>query len=335
MNTKSQVLRLLEAQRGSYISGSELARRLQVSRNSVWKAVHELQKDGYVICGKTNCGYCLGEENDLVSAEGILPYLRSSAKMIRIQGYKSVDSTNNVAKKIALDGMFENQVILAETQTSGRGRNGRQFYSPRGSGLYLSFLLRSELKPEQAILVTSAAALAVTQSIEKFITDEKIQIKWVNDLFLNGKKICGILTEASSNWESGRIDHIILGIGINVSEGPDGFPKELQGIAGAIYKRGEAPLLRNRLAAEVISQVLEMMNALEQNDAMAHSVIEEVRRRSLVLGNAVDIQGFGKLKRGLAIDLDERGFLVVEDAEGKRHTLSSGEISLQVKKHEN
>ena len=222
MSSKSNILQILEKNRGTYVSGEELAQQLQISRSAIWKAISELKKEGYQIISVTNKGYCLSDATDVISAEGIGPYLTNGSQdMIHV--FKTVDSTNLVAKKMALEQAPHGTVVLAEEQTAGRGRMGRSFHSPAGSGIYMSFILRPNLTSNDAVLITTAASVAVARAIEE-VTHIHTGIKWVNDVYMNGKKICGILTEALTDFESGGIESIILGIGINFSTAVSSFP---------------------------------------------------------------------------------------------------------------
>ena len=187
MSSKSKILQILEKNRETYVSGEELAQQLQISRSAIWKAISELKKEGYQIISVTNKGYCLSDETDVISAEGIGPHLTyGSQDMIHV--FKTVDSTNLVAKKMALEQAPHGTVVLSEEQTAGRGRMGRSFHSPAGSGIYMSFILRPNLISNDAVLITTAASVAVARAIEE-VTQIHTGIKWVNDIYINGKRI--------------------------------------------------------------------------------------------------------------------------------------------------
>jgi BirA family biotin operon repressor/biotin-[acetyl-CoA-carboxylase] ligase len=238
MSTKGSVLKALEENKGTAVSGEELASRLDISRAAVWKAIQELRREGYRIDAITNRGYCLAGDSDVLSAEGILPYVKGDVPADRIRVFKSVESTNLTAKKIALDGAQPGTVIIAEEQTKGRGRMGRSFYSPPAGGIYMSFILKPRLDTAKSVLITTAASVAVCKAIEE-VTGISCRIKWVNDIYKGDKKICGILTEAVTDFESGQIDYIVLGIGVNYNTARTDFPEELAGIAGSLFE--EAP----------------------------------------------------------------------------------------------
>lgn len=347
MSTRGNVLKALEENKGATVSGEELASRLNVSRAAVWKAIQELRKEGYRIDAITNKGYCLAQDSDMLSAEGILPYVTEYFTADRIHVFKTVESTNLTAKKMALDGAPAGTVVIAEEQTKGRGRMGRSFYSPPDGGIYMSFILKPRFDVAKSVLITTAASVAVCKAIEK-VTGISCRIKWVNDVYLGDKKICGILTEAVTDFESGQIDYIVCGIGINYSTA---FPEELSGIAGSLFEEtpgdsssgqstvaeysGEG-ISRNRLIAEVINQVLSISENLESKE-----FIEEYKIRSFVLGKEIlVIPTIGhNMERNLtegipasAVDIDGDGGLVVRYRDGSIGTLNSGEISIRTVK---
>ncbi|MGI6747300.1 MAG: biotin--[acetyl-CoA-carboxylase] ligase [Anaerovoracaceae bacterium] len=346
MSTKAKVLKALEENKGKTISGEELANSLNISRAAVWKAIQELRKEGYRIDAVTRKGYCLTQNSDILSAEGILPYMKRSYMSDRIHVFKTIPSTNLTAKKMALDGAPFGTVVIAEEQTKGRGRFGRSFHSPPLSGIYISFILEPRFDMTKSVLITTAASVAVCKAIEE-VTGIYCQIKWVNDIFMGEKKICGILTEAVSNFENGQIEHIVIGIGINYSTNTSDFPEELQKTAGSLFGDMHTPyndnqlkdlvsnpsISRNRLIAEVINQILDINENLESRD-----FIPEYKKRSFVLGKEILIipaggaQGERNLSEGttaLALDIDQDGGLVVQYRDGSIDTLNSGEISIR------
>lgn len=343
MSTRATVLKVLEEKKGTTVSGEELANRLNISRAAVWKAIQELRRDGYRIDAVTKKGYCLSPDSDVLSVEGILPYVTADSMADRIHVFQTVESTNLTAKKMALDGAPQGTVVIAEEQTKGRGRMGRSFYSPPAGGIYISFLLKPRFEAAKSVLITTAASVAVCKAIEK-VTGKDCRIKWVNDVYLNGRKICGILTEAVTDFESGQIDHIVCGIGINYSTV---FPEDLSGIAGSIFGPASADpdqqkcsetgireeVSRNRLIAEVINQVFDLYERLETKE-----FIEEYKSRSFVLGREILViptVGPDKernLNDGIpatALDIDSDGGLVVRYRDGSVGTLNSGEISIR------
>lgn len=321
--TRDEVLDFLWKNADDYVSGEELARRLSLSRTAVWKAIGQLRDEGYEIESQSKRGYRLRSVSDVLSAEGIRRHLRHGE--LQLQVYKTISSTNTVLKGLAAEGAGEGLALIAEEQTAGRGRMGRSFYSPPESGLYLSLLLRPEMQAVDAVRLTACAAVAVAEAIEA-LSGREAQIKWVNDIFVGGRKVCGILTEASVDCESGMMHYVIIGIGVNTHV-PDGnFPEELRGIAGAAFGSESVPELRCRLAAEI----LDRLSDYAANPA-APAVFEGYRRRSLVLGREISILSPGRdPEPAVAVDLGEDYSLLVRLPDGSTRRLNSGEVSVKI-----
>ena len=325
MSTKNRILELLEQQRGESISGEHLAGVLGISRNAVWKAIKELQKDGYHIVAVTNKGYCLSAENDIISIPGIKPFLseRSQFYANKIQVHKSLESTNKTAKEMAVAGAEHGTIIISDCQTMGRGRYSRNFFSPSGGGLYMSMVLRPEaMHFKNPTSVTAFAAVSVCEAIES-ISTKVPRIKWVNDIFIDGKKVCGILTEAVTDFESGGLDWVVLGIGINVHTRTEDFPCDLQSIATSIYPDEKMSGVRNRLSAEIINRILGFETLPSETE-----IFEKYKKRLMVLGKKITVIQNQVEYKATAIDVDSVGHLVVKNESGERITLSSGEIRI-------
>ena len=322
MELKYQVLKILEENRGHSINGAKLANDLYVTRSAVWKAVKALQKEGYQITAVTNKGYCLQSQNDIVSAASILPHLRGAAAAFDLEVRQTVTSTNTLAKEMAAKGAREGTVLIAREQTEGRGRMGRSFYSPNSSGIYFSVILRPKLTLEDSLLITTAAAVAVAQAMEA-LAKVKAEIKWVNDIFIADKKVCGILTEASLNFESGGLEYAIVGIGINIEA--NDFPEEINSIAGSLFteKPSDTPVT-SILVAEVLNHLAIYMNALSEKDYM-----EEYRKRSFLLGKNILVFKNKETYHAKAITIDEKARLVVAYEDGTTEALNSGEVSVR------
>ena len=230
MATKDRILDLLLSCRGSYLSGEELAMSLGVSRAAVWKGVKALREGGFPIVGQPNRGYCLETGADILSVQGILGLLEPGGPW-KLELRDRVPSTNALLREQAFSGAPEGTVLLAASQSQGRGRMGRPFFSPADTGVYLSLLLRPKTG-EAAGRVTTMAALAACQAVSA-LSGQDAGIKWVNDVFLNGKKVSGILTEATFSLEDGTPDYVVLGAGFNLYAPQGGFPEELADVAGA------------------------------------------------------------------------------------------------------
>lgn len=325
MSVKTDLLSILEANRGKDLSGEELARELGVSRTSIWKAIKALKSEGYQIGAVNNRGYRLLEMTDVLSEEGIRLELDDRCRKFPIKVYKTIDSTNVEAKRIALENGVHGMTLLAEEQTKGKGRLGRNFYSPANTGIYMSILLKPELAGSDAILVTTAASVAVCRGIRN-VLGICPQIKWVNDVYWENRKICGILTEAVSDFEMGKIDTVVVGIGINYKT--EDFPQDLEKRAGSVAMDTSVP--RNRLAAAVINEFWEIYSHLTDR-----SFMKEYREYSNVIGKEIRFLEQGEWREGRALDIDDDGGLVVEclEEEGRKRVrvLHTGEITLRVR----
>ena len=323
MSVKQDVLAKLEHSRGQFFSGEELAGELNVSRAAVWKAIKQLETEGYEIHAVPNKGYCLSLNTDLVSPEGIRASLLEQWKDISITTYKETGSTNQNAKLAAAEGAKHGSLFVAEAQTNGRGRRGRVFETPKGNGIYMSILLRPNMEACDAIYMTTAASVAVHRAIKK-VTGKETLIKWVNDLFYEGKKVCGILTEAVTDIQTGMIDCIILGIGINFNMKQDAFSEKIQNVAGSLYHGEDVEVTRNQLVAEIFNQVMEVCMNKEDR-----TFIEEYKKYSFILGEDIVILSADGDIPAKAVDITDFGGLVVELLDGTRKTISSGEVSIR------
>lgn len=326
MSVKTKLLSILEANRETDLSGEEIANQLGVSRTSVWKAVKALKEEGYQIEGINNRGYRLQKSTDVLSEQGIRLELEEKNQKFPIEVHKIVDSTNVELKRRALEGGVHGLTLLAEEQTGGKGRLGRSFYSPPGTGIYMSILLKPELDGADVVLVTTAASVAVCRGVQKTLGIEP-QIKWVNDVYLGDKKICGILTEAISDFEMGKIDTVVVGIGINYRT--DEFPDELKEKAGSVASGKNVP--RNVLVAAVLNEFWDIYENITKREFM-----KEYRKYSNVIGKEVRFLERDVWQEGKALDIDDDGGLIVEcigeDGHSFTRTLHTGEITLRCKK---
>lgn len=322
MPLKQSVLQKLESNRNNFISGEQIASEFNVSRAAVWKAIKALESEGYIIDSAPNKGYKLNEENDLISKEGIAPFLKKNYKNNNIIVYKTIGSTNDEAKLKALEAHPHGSVIIAETQTKGKGRMGRSFHSPEGSGIYISFILRPKTDASNAVLLTTAAAVAVCRAI-KSACNIKTKIKWLNDIYYNDKKICGILSEAVTNCETGLVESVVVGIGINFKTK---FSGELTKTAGSIYADINPPITRNCLTAEVINQILDI-----SEEFVSREFLKEYKEDSFVIGEDIVFFRNNIWQEAKAIDIADNGGLVVQYENGQIETLFSGEITIRKK----
>ena len=323
MSVKERLLPLLNDRGKDYLSGEDAARLLGVSRNAVWKAVSSLKKEGYSIEAVTNRGYRLINSGDILSPAEIEKYLTVLKGKLDIEVRETVTSTNALLKEKAALGAPEGTDLVALSQTAGRGRFTRKFFSPADSGIYMSILLRPHISAESATLITTAAAIAVAEAAEK-LSGRKTGIKWVNDVLIEGKKICGILTEASLDIESGALDYAVLGIGLNAYEPTGGFPDEIKNIAGAIFKERNDGL-RSRLTSEVLESFFKYYK-----DISERTYLKAYRERCIVLGKQINVLSSSGARLATALDIDENCRLRVKYASGEESLLSSGEISIKI-----
>lgn len=323
MGADEKVLELLRASDAS-VSGQEMARRLGITRNSVWKAVEKLRRAGYEIEAVTNKGYRLVRESSELSPENIRLRLDEELSGLAIQVREVVSSTNTVLKELAEQGGREGMVVIARRQEKGKGRLGRSFHSPQGTGLYMSILLRPRFSAEDSLAITTGAAVAVAEAIDT-VTGERSRIKWVNDVYLHGKKVCGILTEASVDFENGGLHYAVLGIGVNLREPPGGFPAGL-GMAGAIFPGAPPEGAGSWLAAEILNRFFAWYRQLPRRDFM-----EQYRERSLLTGMMITFQQGGSQWDGVVLGIDDQARLLVRLPDGREKAFGAGEVTVMKK----
>lgn len=317
MELKERVLRRLEGAGGEYVSGEQLAGECGVSRNAVWKCVRALQAQGAKIACVRNRGYAL-TESGVLTAGGIQKYLR---RPFDVSVLPRTGSTNDEAKALAECSAPEWTAVLAEEQSAGRGRYSRPFDSPAGAGVYLSIVLRPKFTAAETLYITACAAVAVCEAIAE-VAGKYAEIKWVNDVFLSGKKVCGILTEAAFDVESGGLAYAVVGIGVNVKYRR--FPEELAGVAGTVFGEGEYPPEgRARLAAAIMERLRDLYEHIPER-----TFYKEYKRRSFVIGRRVKVLSGNLSQEAEVLDLDENCFLKVRLADGAVRTLSAGEVRI-------
>ena len=276
---KDDILNVLEKERPDPVSGQMLADRFGVSRNAVWKAINQLKEEGHRI-GSVRAGYYLEDLSDLLSVPGIGCHLSldpCSVTSLKIEVHDSLDSTNNEAKRRLGAGDNGNLLIVADKQTAGRGRMGHSFYSPEHTGIYMTLSLELGKPLYHPERITLAAAVAVVRAVEPFLS-ERLRLKWVNDIFYRGKKVCGILSEGITDLETGLIQHAIVGIGLNVR--PADFPSELEGIAGSLDL---VTPTRNEIVGRIAGELLSLYQEPE-SDAYMQEYLERSMQPEKVKG---------------------------------------------------
>ena len=347
MSTKDQLLELFESNKGVFFSGEEIAGNIGCSRAAVWKAIQTLRSAGYPIEAVPGKGYLLSETSDILSSQGIRKYLGALSDELDITVLPVVDSTNNYLRERAAEdprALPDGFTVLADCQTQGRGRVGRSFFSPPNTGIYMSIFLRPDhCSAEQAMRFTTLASVAAVRAIRE-ASGQEAKIKWVNDIYLNRRKVAGILTEASFSMESGLLDYAVLGIGFNAYTPAEGFPEELRSSVGSIFAN-QVHDGKNRLASSFLKH---FMALYREGAADPSSYLDEYRACSLVLGEKITVFRRG-LPAGvplhaseksaeesggrpaLALNIDDRGSLIVRYDDGSEETLNTGEISIRLR----
>ncbi|WP_019554929.1 biotin--[acetyl-CoA-carboxylase] ligase [Propionispira raffinosivorans] len=322
---RSNILDILRQANGTYVSGEDIARTMNVSRTAVWKHIRELKQAGYAIDSHSRSGYCLMETPDLLLPNEIQNGRKTKVLGKDIQYYKEVISTNNQAKLAAQQDAGEGTIIVSEAQTSGRGRLARGWYSPAEKGIWFSVILRPHFLPQEAPKCTLLAAVAIVKAIET-ITEIQVGIKWPNDILYNKLKLVGILTEM--NAEMDCINYIIIGMGINVNIQKNEFPLELQHIATSLAIIKGKKISRVQLLNEILFQIETLYN-IAQTEGFA-KILEEWKKYSVTLGKTVDVIGINDTFAGLAMDIDEDGALLVKTKAGIKRVLA-GDVSIRAK----
>lgn len=323
MTIKEKVLQALEEMRGEQVSGSKLAKAFGVSRSSIHKAVKSLREDGIVVSAVTRGGYRLEVDEDSLTPHGvaILSETNSFGKNVIVM--PTVGSTNDEIKE-RYTGYRQGFTLIAESQTGGRGRLGRSFASPPGTGVYMSVLLHPCFSKEKLGFITLAAAVAVSQAIVQTAGFEP-QIKWVNDVVMNGRKLCGILTEANIEGESESVSWVIVGVGINLRPNPL-WSDEVKAVAGALSDFGKVPR-RAVLAATFLSHFEKLYHMLEAGNEQP--LVEAYRSRLCCLGKPITVFTATGQYSALCTGLTDEGHLLIQTEDGQTKTLHSGEISIR------
>ncbi len=319
---KGHILQLLENAE-DYISGEKMSQQLGVSRTAVWKTIKQLKEEGYEIHSSTNKGYRLLHSPDRVTPEEIQKYILTSYIGKRLIYEEEMDSTNVQAKKIAREGAEEGTVVLTEQQFKGKGRMGRKWDSPKGTGIWLSCILRPSIPPSEVSFITLLAGLAVCKAIE-IETRLLPKIKWPNDVVLGGKKVCGILTEMNGEME--QVYHVVVGIGINVNT--KDFPIELHSLATSLYLESGEKYSRKKLVGQIFTQLEKYYESFKEEEGRKR-ILEEYKKCCATLGQEVRVLGSQEEFTGKALDLLPTGELIVQKNTGEMKTVRSGEVSVR------
>ncbi len=364
MTTKEKVLKMLVEAKSQAVSGEVLAAECGVSRAAIWKAVKALREAGSTIEGTTNGGYLLADD-DVFTPELFSETFSSRFPELsdcHIECFKEIDSTNTYAKRLLTEcgnlrnasghltesgKKYHKEIIVAEKQTAGRGRLGRTFVSPEKTGIYISVIYAPKGGITNPARLTASAAVAICRAIKNVLsrlpeaTEIEPQIKWINDIFVGGKKVCGVLAEGVANFESGMIEAAVVGMGINIKKNKSAFEGELADVVGTLEdalsqtspEASTASISRVQLAAEIAGQVLKIFEEDSSSPAAHKEIIKEYKEASFLLGRELTVFPLiGDEKssyKATATDIDENAGLVVKLADGSLRTLSSGEVTLK------
>ncbi|WP_274651614.1 biotin--[acetyl-CoA-carboxylase] ligase [Paenibacillus humicola] len=320
----NRIIELLERMPGAFVSGETISKELQISRTAVWKQIRKLETLGYTFEASRRLGYRLVAKPSKLSLEELTQRLGASPLAKRITLLDTVDSTQNVAQRLAEDGAPEGTLVLAEQQTSGRGRMGRHWVSPSGKGIWMSLVLRPDLPLQLAPQLTLLAAVALCRAL-KSVAPVDIGIKWPNDLLIGGKKISGILLESTADEE--RIKYVVAGIGISLNLEPDDYPDELKEIATSLRIEAGRTIDRTETIAAFIGQFSALYDLYRKEGFAPIRTLWEAL--SVTLNKPVRLNLPSGAVEGTPIGLDERGALLVRRADGSEMPVFSAETIAQ------
>lgn len=319
---KIHVLEALQNSGNDYVSGEQLSETLGVSRTMIWKIISQLRSEGYTIESSSRKGYRLIGQNDLFSQAALSLLLKAESGLNRVEYHETIDSTNLQAKRIALNSEEDRVLIVADQQEAGRGRLGRNWHSEKGTGLWMSLLLRPDIEPEASFRMTLIAAVAVAEAIQT-VTNLEAGIKWPNDIVVEGKKVCGILSEMSAEWQ--KINYLVLGIGINVNQTE--FPDDIVQLATSLIKASGEKINRQELLKACVERLFYYEAAL-YNEGRLNQLLDAYRSKSVTLGKQVRV--IGKSERiGQALAIDDKGALQVDFGDGVLENVNYGEVSVR------
>lgn len=329
-NKKNEILRMLKANFNEYSSGEELSRRLEISRTAVWKHIKEIQQAGYMIEASSRKGYKLVQRPRVMNGFEIGNELGTEIIGKDVIFFDTIDSTNAYAKKIASEGAAEGTVVAAGSQTGGRGRLGRKWESPPGAGIYFSVILRPKLPPEEVQIITLAASAAVASAFYS-LAGIRAGIKWPNDVLLDGKKVCGILTEMNSEME--QVNFIVLGIGINFSQEQEDFPAELSEKATSVqaYARQQDIDISELEKLDIIRAVLKELDGLYLLILQKRNkdIIKCWKDYDITIGKTIRVLSGDSEYTAFVEGITDDGKLLVVSQDGGKRQVQSGEVSIR------
>lgn len=319
---KEEILRLLRGADG-YISGQELCNRFGVSRTAVWKAINQLKEAGYEIEAQQNKGYRLMAAPDLMTEAEIKSLLHTDWVAKEVLYFDTIDSTNTKAQELAEKGYPSGTLVVADKQESGKGRRGRSWVSPSGTGIFMTLMIKPDINPNNASMLTLVAALAVARAITS-VTGEEAMIKWPNDIVVNGKKVCGILTEMNAQFD--YINHIVVGIGINVHN--ESFPEEISQMASSLMiEAGGKRFHRAQIIAETMSYFEQYYDTFLKTQDLS-ALVREYDKLLVNRNKSVRVLDPKEPFDGKAMGITPKGELIVDTWESRK-LVSSGEVSVR------
>lgn len=319
---KEEILRLLRSADG-YISGQELCNRFGVSRTAVWKAINQLKEAGYEIEAQQNKGYRLMAAPDLMTEAEIKSLMHTEWVAKEVLYFDTIDSTNTKAQELAEKGYPSGTLVVADKQESGKGRCGRSWVSPSGTGIFMTLMIKPDINPNNASMLTLVAALAVAKAITS-VTGEEALIKWPNDIVINGKKVCGILTEMNAQFD--YINHIVVGIGINVHN--ESFPEEISQMASSLMiEAGGKRFHRAQIIAETMSYFEQYYDTFLKTQDLS-ALVREYDELLVNMNKAVRVLDPKEPFDGKAMGITPKGELIVDTWESRK-LVSSGEVSVR------
>ncbi len=324
---KKTIFEMLKNADGCFVSGENIADKLKVSRTAIWKHIQQLRKRGYDIESSERRGYKLKDVPDLITPDIVQSGLETKfiGQDSRMVYEDSTDSTNELAKRLAYHGAENGTVVIAEKQTGGKGRLERKFFSPPGTGIYFSLILRPNCNPKDAAKFTLLAAAAVAESMKKF--NLRAEIKWPNDILYDGRKIVGILTEMSASIE--QVNYIVVGVGINVNERRENFPADLQKVAASLAEMNGGKNLNRADFFRTVLEEFERLYIFAETENF-DEVFKIWRAYNITLGKQIKIiaADSGETFTGIAVDINENGALVVDTEDGRR-VVYAGDVSIR------
>ena len=319
---KEEILRLLRSTDG-YISGQELCNRFGVSRTAVWKAINQLKEAGYEIEAQQNKGYRLMAAPDLMTEAEIKSLMHTDWVAKEVLYFDTIDSTNTKAQELAEKGYPSGTLVVADKQESGKGRRGRSWVSPSGTGIFMTLMIKPDINPNNASMLTLVAALAVAKAITS-VTGEEALIKWPNDIVVNSKKVCGILTEMNAQFD--YINHIVVGIGINVHN--ESFPEEISQMASSLMiEAGGRRFHRAQIIAETMAYFEQYYDTFLKTQDLS-ALVREYDELLVNRNKSVRVLDPKEPFDGKAMGITPKGELIVDTWESRK-LVSSGEVSVR------